>query len=59
MSKRIVCGYEIDVDKRFMQPTTIRIHKLGAHETSWLTPHELDTFIAELEATRDELKEAT
>lgn len=55
----IVCGYEIKAQPKRLSsdaPTTIRLHKLGSSETSWMTPDELRTFISALSA---ELRAAT
>jgi hypothetical protein len=51
VTARIACGYSIEVNRKALYsdpPTTVRLHKLGCAESSWMTPDELTTFIAAL-----------
>lgn len=54
--KRLSNGYEIEVTRRFNEPTQIRVHKLGSSSMSWFTPAELEAFIVELNKAHDEAR---
>lgn len=55
-TKRLVNGIEIDIQSRYGQDSpTVSIYKLGCGGSmTWFTRSELDRFIGELQAARDE-----
>lgn len=57
MKKRVCCGFEITVEPEssYSGPTTIVLHKRGVQgSSSWFTPGEMRTMIAELSAALEE-----